>query len=195
MGVASQTGRCEAAAVRRSAGASVVDGELGGAVTAAAPSLPLCTDDLPPADIDAAFQYEPWRGNRSYCRLRIYRTSSAAVVVFTQQPGNPGMSITNWIEGLATQAVREYSLDPTRTVFVEHYPTAYYRQAKAHEPGGAESREESLGTVTFVWSGGAARSPKWTPLMIRDATGSNLTLARIDGRQALIVREAWEGKR
>src|SRR6185503_8773416 len=57
------------------------------------------------------------------CRLRFFEAPTGdVVVVATELPDNPGMSITNAAEELAGTVCRDYGIDPERLVWVEHYP-------------------------------------------------------------------------
>jgi len=105
------------------------------------------------ADNDIIFFYTPpGRGVRARCRIRIYR-AHAAVVVITELPDNPGTSVTNAIEYIATCVMHDYKLDPRTTTWVEHYP-------------GQADRPETWDVVTFEWIGNAvicATTPRWRP--------------------------------
>jgi len=58
----------------------------------------------------------------SHCRMRIFKHDNQTVVVMTEVGDNPGTSVTNMVEHIATQACEFYNLDPARCVFIEHYP-------------------------------------------------------------------------
>ena len=59
------------------------------------------------------------------CRVRIYepRERDSFVVILTEPPDNPGMSVTNAAEEIAAAVVKQNALPTSRTVFVEHYET------------------------------------------------------------------------
>jgi hypothetical protein len=61
------------------------------------------------------------RGGR--CRIRIYipeEARDAPVVICTELPHNPGMSITNAAEQIAAEVINGHQL-PTPLVWIEHY--------------------------------------------------------------------------
>jgi hypothetical protein len=63
------------------------------------------------------------------CRVRVYepveadRESGSFVVILTELPDNPGMSVTNAAEEIAAAVVTANALPSSRTVFIEHYET------------------------------------------------------------------------
>ena len=99
------------------------------------------------------------RGPVARCDIAIYEHPHGTVVVMTEPPDNPGMSITNAVEAVATQVVAREGLDLTRTIWLEHYPDR-------HPPGMARDRmfDESYDLVRFIWAGPVARSPVWKRL-------------------------------
>lgn len=61
-------------------------------------------------------------GRAAHCALRLVQGSlNRIVVVATELRSNPGMSITNAVETLATQVVRRFELDVMNLVWIEHY--------------------------------------------------------------------------
>jgi hypothetical protein len=103
--------------------------------------LPLVFDD---------FQtYEGYFANPARCRLRIYAVpGQRAVAIATELPDNPGTSITNRADTLATlvmcKAALMFGTDPGDIVWVEHYP------ARPHDPMEA-FRVDRYARVTFDW--------------------------------------------
>ena len=62
------------------------------------------------------------RGGR--CRVRIFEPDDerdSFVVVLTEPPDNPGMSVTNAAEEIAAAVVLANALPTSRTFFIEHY--------------------------------------------------------------------------
>src|SRR5260370_42640030 len=57
----------------------------------------------------------------SHCHLRILQNDQETLVIATEVNTNPGTSITNAAEIIATNVVKHRQLDPTRTRFIEHY--------------------------------------------------------------------------
>ena len=69
------------------------------------------------------FEYEGYRGCRSFCGLDVVlENDGAALVICTEQWDNPGTSVTNRAEHIANRVCRENGLDPRRLIWVEHYP-------------------------------------------------------------------------
>lgn len=89
-------------------------------------------------------------GYPSACELTIYRDIQLVVVSETGE----GMSVTNANERIATEVVKQYGLDPSRMLFVEHYP-----ESQRPKPYG-----ESFDLVTFTWDRHGARNPVWRHL-------------------------------
>lgn len=44
------------------------------------------------------------------------------MVIATELSDNPGVSVTNFAEGLATLVCRRFSIDPEKLIWIEHYP-------------------------------------------------------------------------
>lgn len=77
--------------------------------------------------IDTKFAFPKPSVPGSFCRLRIYQQSDGlSVVLMSQIPGSRGRSITNAIEEVATQVMRDYqeylSLPAQEVIWVQHYP-------------------------------------------------------------------------
>lgn len=83
----------------------------------------------------------------SHCRLRLFRHDGRHVVVLTEPEGNSGTSVTNAAEYLATRITDHFNLDPTTTVWVEHY-------------GPWREGGETFDFVTFTWHGHRACRPE-----------------------------------
>ena len=100
------------------------------------------------------FVYKGYHGCESKCEIEIQRMIyvGRVVVVATELPDNPGTSITNMAEQLATQVCRAQNIAPQHLVWIEHYP------------GG------SWDLVTFGWDWrvGAFAYPEWRPLALAD---------------------------
>ena len=65
----------------------------------------------------------------SHCRLRIYRpTDQLHLVVLSDGPDNPGMSVTNAIEHLACIVLNQHvqPCDWPRVLFFQHYPPLWF---------------------------------------------------------------------
>jgi hypothetical protein len=68
------------------------------------------------------FGYADCHGRRGECRIEVIPASrDRTVVIATELQDNPGMSITNAAEYVATAACRELRIDPATLVWIEHY--------------------------------------------------------------------------
>jgi hypothetical protein len=96
------------------------------------------------------WEYKGLHDAPSKCGVSIWpRKGGGKIVIFSELPDNPGTSVTNWIEHLAT-AVRSGRLVQPEdlVIWIEHYPSA---------PG----HPETFDSVTFeVYDGGYSR-PHW----------------------------------
>ncbi len=111
---------------------------------------------------DYIHHYRGYWSDGGECRIQIYQEEGhAPAIICSQLPDNENTSVTNVVEYLAAEVVREHGL-PTPLTWVEHYPE--------HE---GEIGEYSL--VRFsswepeeVCLGGVWRyrigSPRWCPL-------------------------------
>jgi hypothetical protein len=98
--------------------------------------------------IDAKFEYKPHPHYRlAHCRVRIYEHEGQQVVVATEMEGNPGMSVTNAAEDIATQLAAAYNLEVDRLIWIEHY--CYPDEGHIFD------------LVRFTWEGGKASDPQW----------------------------------
>lgn len=116
---------------------------------------------------DVIHRYEPWPGNKSQCRVRIYTHGDQNLVILEEMNGNQGMSVTNYSEELATELARKYRLDPAKTTWIEHYPKGLWYREK--------DTPEEWDVITYAWENGKASDPHWR---------------RIAGEQL----ERWEGE-
>lgn len=78
------------------------------------------------------------------CDIEIY----GALVIVTELKDNPGTSITNWAEHLATKICRDNNIDMKSLVWVEHYPEEDYDLVTF------EIENEAVNKKVF-------KSPKW----------------------------------
>jgi hypothetical protein len=78
------------------------------------------------------------------------RSDGKHIFVATELPDNPGTSVTNSAEHLATAMREEYRLKPEDVIWIEHYPEAKDR------------RKESFDLVRFAVVGDTFRTPVWT---------------------------------
>lgn len=115
-----------------------------------APASPFAEPSL-----DLPFRYWGFRNTPSHCRIRVFEPNGQPLVVLaTELPDNPGTSITNFAEQLATQ-IGELLAAPLETlVWIEHYPE---RGAKPHE-------RESFALVSFTRTALGLSTPRWRHL-------------------------------
>jgi hypothetical protein len=68
------------------------------------------------------FTYRNMLCNRGCCGIEAIKLKDGRVVVIaTELEDNPGMSITNAAEYVATQICRSLDIDPHKLVWIEHY--------------------------------------------------------------------------
>jgi len=96
--------------------------------------------------IDTLFDYKV-SSNRlvGRCRLQI----NGNLVIATELPDNPGQSITNAAEELATQVCQQFEISPLSLMWIEHY---------IHEDS---ELEETYDLVLFTWDGDRFIDPRW----------------------------------
>ncbi len=108
--------------------------------------------------IDRVLPYQDTRfpfGTDCACRLRIYDLKDGKhVVLATELEPSPGASVTNTAERWATEACRQYHLNPFQTIFIENYD----RRKTKIDPSFAP---ESFDFVSFTWDGDQAHDPVW----------------------------------
>ncbi len=93
------------------------------------------------------------------CGIEVTLGKKSAVVVVTELPDNPGMSICNGFEDLFLQVCEFYKLNPASVLWIEHW------EAWKHEEGAPYDREEEEWyKVEFDWDGKSARNPRWVPV-------------------------------
>ncbi len=69
------------------------------------------------------FPYAGYFARPAHCRLRVYtHPDRPTVIIATEVPTNPGTSITNRVEHLATLVIRASGIDPEGCIWIEHYP-------------------------------------------------------------------------
>jgi hypothetical protein len=106
---------------------------------------------------DRRFTYQVPHGSVT-TRARVFRLNTGLDVLIATElldhEDNPGPSITNTIENLATEAVEAFGLDPGRLAVFEQYD---YRDASYKPNGELETYDEA----SFEWDGEEARRPQW----------------------------------
>ena len=98
------------------------------------------------------YNYKGFWNCDSCCDIEVHRRSDGKYVfVATELPDNPGTSVTNFAEHLATAMRSQYALKPEELIWIEHYPEAKDR------------RKEDFDLVRFLGiEGDSFRTPVWT---------------------------------
>ena len=98
------------------------------------------------------YDYKGFWNCDSCCDIEVHRRSDGKYVfVATELRDNPGTSVTNFAEHIATAMRSRYGLKPEDVIWVEHYPEAKNR------------RKEDFDLVHFLgMEGDSFRTPVWT---------------------------------
>lgn len=114
----------------------------------------------PPTNVIERYPYRGFHGCASWCGLEIIRLRDGrTVVIATEVEDNPGTSVTNMAEGLASRVCAEFTINPRSLVWIEHYgyPSAF--------PAG---NPRTFDLVTFArpmaGDGAPFGDPKWRPM-------------------------------
>jgi hypothetical protein len=96
------------------------------------------------------FSFAGYHCRPAHCHLRVYvHPDRPTVVIASELASNPGTSITNRAEHLATLVCHTARIDPDTMVWIEHYPTDW--------------RPERFSLVEFARDrGGRLAHPRWT---------------------------------
>jgi hypothetical protein len=97
------------------------------------------------------------QSHSSYCWLRVYTAPDQAVVIATEVADNPGISITNAVESLATQVAQRFAIPFDTLTWIEHYPERIVN-------GGRLTIPESFDQVTFMQGPTGFDRPEWRHL-------------------------------
>ena len=120
---------------------------------------------------DDIFEWSGWGGKLSLgsgkCRLRIYDLKETGakspshlhntIVIVTDAPGSK-MSVKSCTSHIATQVIKEFNLNPQRTLWVEYYPESKYGANDEHVI------PERFEAVEFAWHADSAIKPQWREL-------------------------------
>jgi hypothetical protein len=75
------------------------------------------------------YNYKGFWNCDSCCDIEVHRRSDGKYVfVATELPDNPGTSVANFAEHLATAIRSQYGLKPEELIWIEHYPEAKNRR-------------------------------------------------------------------
>ena len=120
-----------------------------------------------PAIVDEVYEYRGYHGCESRCRIRIYRPTGKPPVIIASEEAeqNPGTSITNMAEQIATDVSRIHGLAHEPFVWIEHYDDRAISAAHRHSAGplGRENGE-SFDRVEFRRVGTRLTHPSWQHL-------------------------------
>jgi hypothetical protein len=128
------------------------------------------------------FEFRGFHGRGAWCRLEfIPLTDGRTLVIAIELLDNPGTSVTNVAEHLASHVCDEFGIDPDRLVWVEHYgygPDRTYdlvtfsrREKEAVQWFPAVLRQHPDG-----WPG-YFEEPDWRPMRDEDWRAMGLTHA------------------
>lgn len=117
------------------------------------------------------FCYPGLHGREAWADLTLYDLADGGtLVVASERPDNPGASVTNAAEQLATWAAFRLEFEPEQLVWVEHYPAVGYGQIARRAGQQARRNEgtvhETYDLVTFELHRGAWRDAGvlWPPV-------------------------------
>lgn len=102
-------------------------------------------------------RYRGYHGCPSQCRIRVYQAegnpSISPVLIATELESNPGTSVTNRIEVIATEVFRLLERPEAGLTVIEHYTK------NAIAP-------ERFALVTMIWEAGSGfTTPRWKYLL------------------------------
>ena len=102
------------------------------------------------------YEFAGYYGCYSKCDLEIIRGETTTLVICSELPDNPGTSVTNAAELIATQLCHEDpTIDPEGLTWIEHYPERSAGRGEKPLP-------ESWDRVTFTRRHGRTfHSPAW----------------------------------
>lgn len=103
------------------------------------------------------FHYTGRNNLPAYCGVEIVEHGKNRVVVLSELATNPGMSVTNAIERIATSLFTghpDLDVDADRVIWIEHYGRFSYRQQDTMP------RDEYT-LVRMAWDGERFMEPEW----------------------------------
>lgn len=107
--------------------------------------------------IDMLMDYRGYHGCKSYCGVRIYEPTlpgESYVAIYTERDDNPGTSVTNAAETVATMIWEFLERPQIPIVFIEHYRDRTFI-------GGRPQFREHFDRVTFEPIKGGFVRPRW----------------------------------
>ncbi len=120
---------------------------------------------------DDIYSWEGFGGElrlgRGKCRLRIFDLKKDSgkgldyikpiIAVVSNTPGSK-MSIKSCSAHIATKVTKEFNIDPSRMLYVEHYPAVIYGEKDE------KLIPERYDAIEFTWHEDKAINPKWRTL-------------------------------
>ena len=120
---------------------------------------------------DDIYHWEGWGGKlrlgSGKCRLRIYDlgkegtkrlTHLKPLLVIVSDLTDSTMSIRSCAGHIATTVTQEFNINPSRMLYIEHYPAKTYGEQNEH------LISERYEVVEFAWHEDKALHPKWRTL-------------------------------
>ena len=104
-----------------------------------------------------AYEYKSQWGHNSKCGLEVLNHEGFTLVIASELDDNPGVSVTNFAEHLATQVCLDLMIDPMKLVWVEHYPD--FGKRPYFDPAHWDAA-----TFEFDVSRGHFQDPAWFPV-------------------------------
>lgn len=102
---------------------------------------------------NAHFEYPGYQQAPSFCNVDVYRREDEQyVIVATELAANPGTSVTNRCEIIATMIAKHFDIPSDRLIFIEQYNRTSFRDL-GELPGQA--------LIKFTWAKGKASHPEW----------------------------------
>lgn len=152
--------------------------------------------------LDTIFKYKPpFARIVAHCRLRIYKHDGKTIFLLTELPDNPGMSVTNAVELIATWLLNDHKLDPSEVFFIEHCPSGPDRDETYDQVSLNCTQRFPLDGKRSPW---VAETPNWRRITLEEVeimTGDNfspmnqaltdLGFKTVDGRD-FDDWDAWE---
>lgn len=114
------------------------------------------------AQRDFTYQAGPRFRRKGTYRIRLWpRPEGKTLVLVSERSDNPGMSVTNAFEAIATSLVKDIALDASACLWVEHYP----QEGMILHGRNLKTFAESFDLVTLTWDKHQeAHDPEWQRL-------------------------------
>ncbi|MBA3533876.1 MAG: hypothetical protein H0T73_18310 [Ardenticatenales bacterium] len=119
---------------------------------------------------ECIFPYYNQQHQRGCCWLRLYKRPEGMTVILSEVLGNPGPTVTEAIQRLATTLIDRFALNPHALTLLEHYP-----------PDTLGLPRGEYNCVALLWLSRRFVQPRWQPLdggQVRRLTGESPHLHR-----------------